>query len=169
MLFVCLSQRLSLTLSQRCEPSLMSPPDIPDTSNISLFLQSNNNFSLISALRLPFFYLLTLQHCGLYLFITFGAPRLGSSMVFISLDFSINQACFMAHWAALGPITFIWVEGKWDNKTPTTDKIQSAGKEPLLSVPCYDGTIIWATTLNLSDGGTVFMSVHLPASLCKFI
>lgn len=36
-------------------------------------------------------------------------------MVFISLDFSINQACFMAHWPALGPITFIWVEGKWDN------------------------------------------------------
>lgn len=70
--------------------------------------------SYITALT-TFLYLLALQCCCLYLFITFCAPRFSSSMVFISLDFSINQACFMAHWAVLGPITFIWVEGKWDN------------------------------------------------------
>lgn len=45
----------------------------------------------------------------------FFAPRFRSSLVFISLDFSINQACFMAHWPALGPKTFIWAEGKQDN------------------------------------------------------
>lgn len=128
----------------------MTHRDIPDASSILLFLWSHNNFSLISTLHLPFLYLLTLRRCRLYLFITFCAPRLGSSMLFISSDFSINQPCFMAHCAALGPITFIWAEGKWDNKTQTKDKIQSAQKRRYYQ--CYGTTalLFWAMTRELS-------------------
>lgn len=107
-----------------------------------------------------FLYLVALLHCSLCLFITFCAPRFSSSMVFIAVDFSINQTCFTAHWPALGPITFIWVEWKGDNpwhKQRIRYNQQKTGT--FIRSHGFDVLLIWAMETKRWHSAAVFVSV----------
>lgn len=70
----------------------------------------------------PYFYLHTAACISALPFVIIGLAAMWS----LSHDFSINQGCSTAQWAALVPATFIWVEGARQFSTPEKDKIQSA-------------------------------------------